>query len=84
MAKNVMVVFSTSVDFFSQSFLSLLGGILFAITSGQELECPSNEWSVFGDSCYYVDSASVQSWDSANKMCQTLGGETSRLASVYR
>ena len=46
----------------------------------QELGCPSNRWILSGDTCYYVDSDSVLSWDSANQMCQTLGGETARLA----
>ena len=51
---------------------------------GQELGCPSSDWQLSGDTCYYVDSATTQNWDSANLMCQSLGGENSRLASVYR
>ena len=63
--------------------LPILPG-LFVTSYGQGIGCVSSDWQLSGDTCYYVDTSTTQTWDLANQRCQTLGGPLARLASIYR
>ena len=36
------------------------------------------------DTCYYVETQAANNWHDANSNCHSIGGDTGRLASIYR
>ena len=69
--------------YYSIKFLCYFPVALIATCWTQELGCPASDWQLSGETCYYISSDDSQTWDSANQMCQTLGGQH-RDVSVYR